>query len=50
MAVEPLRQPAQAIGLGRHRTDLDGRALTVEQVEVEALAAEIQTVGRRSRA
>jgi DNA-binding beta-propeller fold protein YncE len=40
---EPLTQATQPVGVGRRCADLDGRALTVEQVEVETLATEIQT-------
>jgi hypothetical protein len=40
---ETLAQAAQTLGIRRRRTDLDRRPLGVEQVEVETLAAEIQT-------
>ena len=36
-------QTTEPVGIRRCRTDLNGRALTVEQVEVETLAAEIQS-------
>jgi hypothetical protein len=42
-ASEPLAQPAQAVGIGRHRAVLDRLARFVEQVVVETLAAEIQS-------
>jgi hypothetical protein len=40
---EPLGQAAQTVGIRRRRPHLDGRALSVEQMEVETLAAAIQT-------
>ncbi len=40
---ETLAQAAQTVGIRRRRTDLDRRTISVEQVEVETLAAEIQT-------
>ena len=43
VTIEPLAQAAQTIGVRRRRTDLDRRTLSVEQVEVETLATEIQT-------
>jgi hypothetical protein len=43
MMRESLRQPTQTIGIRRHRTNLDRHTLSVEQVKVETLAAEIQT-------
>jgi len=43
VATEPFRQSAQAVGIRRGRTKFDRRTLTVKQVEVETLAAEIQT-------
>jgi hypothetical protein len=43
VTIEPDRQLAQTIDIGRGSTDVDRRALTVEQVEVETLATEIQT-------
>jgi hypothetical protein len=43
MTCEPLRQSSQTIGIRRRRTDLDRHTLTVEQMEVETLATEIQT-------
>ncbi len=43
MAIKPVGQSAQAVGIRRRRTDLERRALSVEQMEVEASAAEIQT-------
>jgi hypothetical protein len=43
VAIEPFGQSAQTIGIRRGRTDFDHRALTVEQMKVETLAAEIQT-------
>jgi hypothetical protein len=43
VTIEPLRQSAQAVGIRWRRTDLDRRTLSVQQMEVETLAAEIQT-------
>jgi hypothetical protein len=43
MPIESSRQPEQAVGIRRPGTNLDGRSLTVKQMEVETLAAEIQT-------
>jgi hypothetical protein len=43
VACEPLTQATQTISIWWRRTDLDGRTLGVEQVEVETLATEIQT-------
>jgi hypothetical protein len=43
VTVEPLPQTAKTVDVGRRHADLDRRALTVEQVEVETLATEIQT-------
>ena len=43
VTLEPLRQAAQSVGVGRRCADLDRRTLSVEQVEVETLATEIQT-------
>jgi hypothetical protein len=43
MAIKPLRQAAQTVGVRWRGTNLDGRTLSVEQMEVETLAAEIQT-------
>ena len=43
VASETFAQAAQTISIRWRRTDLDGRTLGVEQVEVETLAAEIQT-------
>jgi hypothetical protein len=40
---EMLAQAAQTIGIRRRRTDPDRRTVYVEQMEVETLAAEIQT-------
>jgi hypothetical protein len=40
---ETLAQAAQTVGIRRRPSHLDGRTLGVEQVEVETLAAEIQT-------
>jgi hypothetical protein len=40
---EPAAQPAQAVGVGRGGAELDRGVLVVEQVEVETLAAEIQS-------
>jgi len=37
------RQAEQTVGIRRRGTDVDPFAFTVEQVEVKALAAEIQT-------
>jgi hypothetical protein len=39
----PSRQAEQAASIRRRATNLDGRSLTVKQMEVETLAAEIQT-------
>src|SRR5262249_37292035 len=41
--IEPLSQTTKTVGVRRRRTNLHGRTLTVEQVEVETLATEIQT-------
>jgi pimeloyl-ACP methyl ester carboxylesterase len=41
--LEPLRQAMQTVGIRWRRTDLDRRTLSVEQMEVETLATEIQT-------
>jgi hypothetical protein len=38
-----LRQAAQTVGIRWRRTDLDRRTLSVQQMEVETLATEIQT-------
>ena len=43
MTLESSRQPAQAVGIGRGRAHLNGDTARVEQMEVEAFAAEIQT-------
>src|SRR5438128_11406510 len=43
MTIESSRQVEQAVGIRRCGTNLDGRSLTVKQMEVETLAAEIQT-------
>src|SRR4030095_6866785 len=43
MPLESSRQPEQAVGIRRPGTNIDGRSLTVKQMEVETLAAEIQT-------
>jgi hypothetical protein len=43
MAIKPFRQSAQTIRIRRGRTDLDRRTISAEQMEVETLAAEIQT-------
>src|SRR2546425_4855165 len=43
MPIESSRQAEQAIGIRRCSTNFDGRSLTVKQMEVETLAAEIQT-------
>jgi hypothetical protein len=43
MPIESSRQPEQTIGIRRRSTNLDGRSLTVKQMEVETLATEIQT-------
>jgi hypothetical protein len=40
---ETLAQAAQTVDIRRRRSHLHGRTLGVEQVEVETLAAEIQT-------
>jgi hypothetical protein len=41
--IESSRQAEQAVGIRRCGTNLDGRALTAKQMEVETLATEIQT-------
>jgi hypothetical protein len=43
MPLESSRQPEQTVGIRRRGTNLDRRSLTVKQMEVETLAAEIQT-------
>src|SRR5438552_12437827 len=43
MPIESSRQAEQAVGIRRCGTNFDGRSLTVKQMEVETLAAEIQT-------
>jgi hypothetical protein len=43
VAAYPLGKRAQTIGIGRRRPRLDGLAARVEQMEVKAPAAEIQT-------
>jgi hypothetical protein len=43
MTGEARAQPAQTVSIGRRRPDLDRLPALVEQVEVEAPAAEIQT-------
>src|SRR5436190_1427497 len=43
MPIESSRQAEQTVGIRRRRTNLNGRSLTVKQMEVETLAAEIQT-------
>src|SRR5205085_9805658 len=43
MTIETLAQAEQTVGIRRRGTNLDGRSLTLKQVEVETLAAEIQT-------
>jgi len=40
---ETLAQATQPVGIRRRRSHLHGRTLTVEQMEVETLATEIQT-------
>jgi hypothetical protein len=40
---EPLRQTTKTVDVRRRRADLDRHALSVEQVEVETFAAQIQT-------
>jgi hypothetical protein len=40
VTLEPLTQAAESVGARRCRADFDGRALAVEQVEVETLATE----------
>jgi hypothetical protein len=40
---ETLAQAAQTIGIRWRCTDLDGRTVSVKQMKVETLAAEIQT-------
>jgi hypothetical protein len=50
MPIESSRQVEQAVGIRRRGTNLDGRSLTIKQMEVETLAAEIQTgVQHRNR-
>jgi hypothetical protein len=46
---ETLAQATQTVGIRWRRTDLDRRTVGVEQVEVEALAAEIQSWRQRWR-
>jgi len=41
MPIESSRQAEQAVGIRRCGTNFDGRSLTVKQMEVETLAAEI---------
>jgi hypothetical protein len=43
VTIETGRQRAQAIGIRRRGAELDRRTLTIEQMEVETLATEIQT-------
>src|SRR5439155_27123760 len=43
VTLEPLRQTTKTVDFRRRRADLDGRALTVEVVEVETLTTEIQS-------
>jgi hypothetical protein len=43
MATNSLAQATQTIGVRWRRPDLDRRTLSVEQMEIETLAAEIQT-------
>jgi hypothetical protein len=43
MPLESSRQTTKTVGVGRCGTNFDGRSLTVKQMEVEMLAAEIQT-------
>jgi hypothetical protein len=43
MPIKSSRQAEQAVPVWRCSTNLDSRSLTVEQMEVETLAAEIQT-------
>jgi hypothetical protein len=43
VTLEPSRQRVQTVGIRRRRSELDRRTFTVEQMEVETLAAEIQT-------
>jgi hypothetical protein len=43
MTIESSRQAEQTVGIRRRGTNLDGRTLTIKQMEVETLAAEIQT-------
>jgi hypothetical protein len=40
---EPLRQTTKAVDVGRRRAHLDSCTVSVEQVEVETRATEIQT-------
>jgi hypothetical protein len=41
MTIEPCRQVRQTVDVGRGRTDFDRHALTVKEMKVETLAAEI---------
>jgi hypothetical protein len=43
MPIESSRQAEQAVRIRRRGTNLDARSLNVKQMEVETLAAEIQT-------
>jgi hypothetical protein len=42
MRIESSRQGEQTVGIWRRSTNVDGRSLTVKQMEVETLATEIQ--------
>ena len=43
ITVDPLRQAMQTAGIRWRRTDLDRRTISIQQMEVETLATEIQT-------
>ena len=43
MPIESSHQAEQTVGIRRRSTNLDGRSPAVKQMEVETLAAEIQT-------
>jgi hypothetical protein len=50
VTIESSRQAEQAVSVWRRGTNLNGRSLTVEQMEVETLATEIQTGVQQKRA
>ena len=41
--LDTTREAIQAVGVGRHRTDLDALPALIEQAEIQPPAAEIQT-------